>query len=260
MSATDWMVIVAGLGLIGWVNWYFFVAPRRVEAARGDRRRGHRTGRGAHRRARRLRAGHGARAGRQAGAPRLRPAGDVGAARRKSSSPTSGSGSSSRPIRPTTIEITPPAPGRYEFTCGMSMLHGAVVAEGEEDPMARSLNVMQQPEPTPAARSRPAGRRRAHDPHPGVGDDVRRLPGARAAHAPEAAGRRRRGREPHDARRHRALPRRTRRRRSSSSTRSATRATAPSCRRPSRTRSTSRSARDEAQARGVRRAASARRS
>lgn len=28
----------------------------------------------------------------------------------------------------TTIEVTPPAPGRYEFTCGMGMLHGALVA------------------------------------------------------------------------------------------------------------------------------------
>ena len=32
MSATDWMVVVAGLGLIGWVNWYFFVAPRHAVA------------------------------------------------------------------------------------------------------------------------------------------------------------------------------------------------------------------------------------
>jgi plastocyanin domain-containing protein len=31
--------------------------------------------------------------------------------------------------RTTAVDITPPAPGRYEFTCGMSMLHGAVVAE-----------------------------------------------------------------------------------------------------------------------------------
>ena len=29
----------------------------------------------------------------------------------------------------TTIELTPPAAGRYEFTCGMSMLRGALVAE-----------------------------------------------------------------------------------------------------------------------------------
>jgi plastocyanin domain-containing protein len=29
----------------------------------------------------------------------------------------------------TTIEITPPSAGRYEFMCGMSMLHGVVIAE-----------------------------------------------------------------------------------------------------------------------------------
>jgi plastocyanin domain-containing protein len=28
----------------------------------------------------------------------------------------------------TAIVLTPPAPGRYEFTCGMGMLHGAIVA------------------------------------------------------------------------------------------------------------------------------------
>ena len=32
------------------------------------------------------------------------------------------------PFVRTTIEVTPPAPGRYEFTCGMGMLHGALVA------------------------------------------------------------------------------------------------------------------------------------
>jgi plastocyanin domain-containing protein len=29
----------------------------------------------------------------------------------------------------TAIELTPPAPGTYEFTCGMSMLRGRLVAE-----------------------------------------------------------------------------------------------------------------------------------
>jgi len=33
------------------------------------------------------------------------------------------------PNQETTVEITPPKPGRYEFMCGMSMLRGAVVAE-----------------------------------------------------------------------------------------------------------------------------------
>ncbi len=29
----------------------------------------------------------------------------------------------------TAVEVTPPAPGTYEFTCGMGMLRGKVVAE-----------------------------------------------------------------------------------------------------------------------------------
>jgi plastocyanin domain-containing protein len=29
----------------------------------------------------------------------------------------------------TVVEVTPPAPGRYEFMCGMSMLRGALIAE-----------------------------------------------------------------------------------------------------------------------------------
>jgi plastocyanin domain-containing protein len=29
----------------------------------------------------------------------------------------------------TIVEVTPPAAGRYDFTCGMSMLLGALVAE-----------------------------------------------------------------------------------------------------------------------------------
>jgi plastocyanin domain-containing protein len=33
------------------------------------------------------------------------------------------------PFQKTTIELTPPTAGTYEFTCGMSMLHGRLVAE-----------------------------------------------------------------------------------------------------------------------------------
>jgi hypothetical protein len=32
MTIADWIVVVAGIGAIGWVNWYFFVAPRRDES------------------------------------------------------------------------------------------------------------------------------------------------------------------------------------------------------------------------------------
>jgi Cu+-exporting ATPase len=31
--------------------------------------------------------------------------------------------------RKTVVEVTPTKAGRYDFTCGMSMLHGALIAE-----------------------------------------------------------------------------------------------------------------------------------
>jgi hypothetical protein len=34
----------------------------------------------------------------------------------------------------TAIELTPERPGRYEFTCGMSMLRGSVTVEDEGIP------------------------------------------------------------------------------------------------------------------------------
>lgn len=33
MSATDWIVVLAGVAAIGWVNWYFFIAGRGAERA-----------------------------------------------------------------------------------------------------------------------------------------------------------------------------------------------------------------------------------
>ena len=34
MSGTFWLVIAGGIAAIGWVNWYFFFAPRRSSAGR----------------------------------------------------------------------------------------------------------------------------------------------------------------------------------------------------------------------------------
>jgi hypothetical protein len=33
IDGTDWLVILAGLAAIAWVNWYFFVAGRTSAAA-----------------------------------------------------------------------------------------------------------------------------------------------------------------------------------------------------------------------------------
>ena len=128
MSATDWMVVVAGLGAIAWVNWYFFVAPRHTVAgvARPSTDAGPAEVRIV------VRGGYEPATVRVAAGKPVRLLFD-----RQETSPCSeevvfpsfGIRKFLPTDRPTAIDITPPAPGRYEFTCGMSMLHGAVVAE-----------------------------------------------------------------------------------------------------------------------------------
>jgi len=127
MSGPAWFVIVAGLAAIGWVNWYFFVAARHVGAAALPTRNGN----VAEVRIT-VRGGYDPATVRvKAGAP-VRLVFD----RQETSGcseevvfPAFGIRKFLPTGQPTSIEITPPAPGRYEFMCGMSMLRGAVVAE-----------------------------------------------------------------------------------------------------------------------------------
>jgi len=126
MSVTDWLVIVAGLAAIGWVNWYFFVASRHTGATVAVA-----AGKVAEVRIA-VRGGYDPATVRvKAGAP-VRLVFD----RQETSGcseevvfPAFGIRKFLPTGQPTSIEITPPAPGRYEFMCGMSMLRGAVVAE-----------------------------------------------------------------------------------------------------------------------------------
>jgi len=128
MSSTDWLVVFAAAGAIGWGNWYFFVAGRRIApaaiAASADGPTEVRiTVRGGYDPATiRVRAGKPVR---------------LVFDRQESSGcseevvfPAFGIRKFLPEGKPTTIEITPPAPGRYDFMCGMSMLRGAIVAEG----------------------------------------------------------------------------------------------------------------------------------
>jgi len=127
MSGTDWVVIAAGLAAIALVNWYFFVAPRRAAPALAT------SGASGMPEVRiTVRGGYDPATVRvRAGAP-VRLIFD-----RKETSgcseevvfPAFGIRKFLPTDTPTAIEITPPAPGRYEFMCGMSMLHGAVVAD-----------------------------------------------------------------------------------------------------------------------------------
>jgi plastocyanin domain-containing protein len=131
MAAHEWGVVIGALGAIAWVNWYFFVAGRSAAAATvaapaaagasGTARVDVVVRGGYSPSAIRVRAGEPVRLvfDRQEtsscseeivfpdfGIRRFLPAGEK-----------------------TTIEITPPSAGRYEFMCGMSMLHGVVIAE-----------------------------------------------------------------------------------------------------------------------------------
>ena len=135
MTGTEWIVVLASAGAIAWVNWYFFVAGRTGGAAVAT-----------------VNAGPGAASA--GGVPSATIVVEGGyspsVVRVKSGAPVrlvfdrrDTSGCSEEVVFPdfgirkylptgkqTTIEITPPAPGRYEFMCGMSMLRGALIAEG----------------------------------------------------------------------------------------------------------------------------------
>ena len=127
MTTSEWLVVLGGLGAIAWVNWWFFLAQRAAPAT--------------------------AATAAADGVP------EVVIEVRGGYSPSAVTAKAGRPVRlvfdrkdtsscseeivlgdfgirrflptgqRTTIEVTPPAPGRYEFTCGMGMLHGALIAE-----------------------------------------------------------------------------------------------------------------------------------
>jgi plastocyanin domain-containing protein len=125
MSGTDWVANDAGLAAIGWVNCFFFVAGRTPAVARAAS-----TGMPEVRIA--VRGGYEPATVRvKAGAP-VRLVFD----RQETSScseevvfPAFGIRKFLPTGKPTSIEVTPPAPGRYEFMCGMAMLRGALIAE-----------------------------------------------------------------------------------------------------------------------------------
>ena len=125
MTGLDWLVIGGGTAAIGWVNWYFFAADRRVaEAAAATD--------GTQEVTIAVRGGYEPRTVRvKAGAP-VRLIFD----RQETS------GCSEEVVLPdfgvrrflparqrTSIDLTALRPGSYEFTCGMGMLRGRLVVE-----------------------------------------------------------------------------------------------------------------------------------
>lgn len=120
MTAIEWIVIAGGLGAIVWVNWYFFVAGRDATLVAGSEVLI--TVDGSY-------SPSSIRA--RAGTP-LKLVFD----RKDTSSCTEEVVFPDFGIRKflptgerTTIEITPQKPGKYEFMCGMSMVHGVLIAD-----------------------------------------------------------------------------------------------------------------------------------
>ncbi|HEV8355766.1 MAG TPA: cupredoxin domain-containing protein [Gemmatimonadales bacterium] len=127
MSGTEWLVLLGGIAAIAWVNWYFFLSGRATAtaAARGGAD-------GVQEVTVVVQGGYEPRE------VRVRPGGPVRIVfdRRETSGctedvvfPDFGIRRFLPPERKTVVEITPPAPGSYEFTCGMGMFRGKVIVE-----------------------------------------------------------------------------------------------------------------------------------
>jgi plastocyanin domain-containing protein len=130
IDGTDWLVILAGLAAIAWVNWYFFVAGRTSAAAAVSG--GGRPGTGPQEQTITVDGGYTpavvtVKAGRPVRLVFDRK--DTGSCSEEVVFPDFGIRRFLPAGERTVVEVTPPAAGRYDFTCGMSMLRGALVAE-----------------------------------------------------------------------------------------------------------------------------------
>jgi plastocyanin domain-containing protein len=125
MSSVNWVVLIAGIAAIAWVNWYFFLAERRSVSAAN-------TGKSQE-------VEIEVKGGYDPGVVHLRrgvPARLV--FNRQETSPCSeeivipafGVKQFLAPFQKTPVDIVPDKAGRFDMTCGMSMLHGTLVVEG----------------------------------------------------------------------------------------------------------------------------------
>lgn len=124
MNTVDWVVALAGLAAIAWINWYFFFAERRaVVAATSGNLQEVRI---------EVKGGYDPGTVRLRRGVRTRLIFD----RQETSScseevviPEFGVKKFLPPFRQTAVEITPEKAGAFDITCGMSMLHGTLLVE-----------------------------------------------------------------------------------------------------------------------------------
>ena len=125
MRMDEWLVLLAGMAAVAWVNWYFFMAgAARVSAASAVG--------GVQEVTIRVRGGYDpARVTARKGLP-IRLVFD----RQETSGcsdevvfPDFGIRRYLRAHESTAVELTPERAGSYEFTCGMGMLRGKLIVE-----------------------------------------------------------------------------------------------------------------------------------
>ena len=129
ISGTEWFVVLAGLVAIAWVNWYFFMAGR-TSAVAGVAPEG--DGAGSLEQVITVDGGYSPAVVRvKTGRPvrLVFDRRDTGSCSDEVVFPEFGIRRFLPTGKKTIVELTPPKAGRYDFTCGMSMLRGAIVAE-----------------------------------------------------------------------------------------------------------------------------------
>ena len=127
MSTTEWIVVLGGIAAIAWVNWWFFLSGRGAPAAAATVAAG-----GLAEAVIEVRGGYSpATVKAKAGEPvrLVFDRQDTSSCSEEIVLPDFGIRRYLPTGQRTTIEVTPPKAGRYEFTCGMGMLHGALIAE-----------------------------------------------------------------------------------------------------------------------------------
>jgi plastocyanin domain-containing protein len=128
ITGTEWLVVLGGIGAIAGVNWYFFVAGRSPAAAAAAVS----SGAGAQEQVITVDGGYSPAVVRvKAGRPvrLVFDRKDTGGCSEEVVFPDFGVRRFLPTGQKTVVEVTPSRAGRYDFTCGMSMLRGAIVAE-----------------------------------------------------------------------------------------------------------------------------------
>ena len=125
MSLSNWLVILGGIAAIVWVNWYFFFAANKTAVALATEGTT----------AEQVIVVDGGYSPATVAVKAGRPVRlvfdrrDSGACSDEVVFPDFGIRRFTPSGRKTVIEVTPAKPGRYDFTCGMSMHRGALIAE-----------------------------------------------------------------------------------------------------------------------------------